>query len=168
MKLISLSLLTSLLHSPFLVHAANVAVRKIGENAVIKHNRVTWVGQDGFQDEFTCSGSYILSPSSDKKFASCCLKGETLKGTSATTFDCCAEGHDLAGSEAVGYICCPTGQTYNGKVCTNEKPLVENKCACTKDQDGTLGTEGCCDPEECSSGLKTGKSDLPMNSTIYI
>ena len=169
MKLIFVSLLTTLFHSLFQVHAAHVAVRNIGENAVIKDNGVTWVGEDGFQDGFTCPDSYFLSPSTDKKFASCCLKGQTLKGTSTTAFDCCAEGHDLAGSEAVGYTCCPTGQTYDGKICTNENAPVGSKCACTKDQDQTVTTEaGCCEPDECSSGLKTGKNELFMSLSMDI
>ncbi|KAM5444643.1 hypothetical protein MferCBS31731_000097 [Microsporum ferrugineum] len=155
MKLIYLGLLTNILNPPSLIHAANVAVRKIGNNAIIERNKVAWLGEDGFQDGFSCPDTHVLNPSADKQFASCCLPGQTLKGTSTTAFDCCAEDHDLAGSEAVGYTCCPTGQVYDGRVCKNGKPLVQGKCACSEDKNSTA--EGCCEPEECSSGLKTGK-----------
>ncbi|KAM5440111.1 hypothetical protein McanMca71_002731 [Microsporum canis] len=155
MKLIYLGLLTNILNPPSLIHAANVAVRKMGNNAIIERNKVAWLGEDGFQDGFSCPDTHVLNPSADKQFASCCLPGQTLKGTSTTAFDCCAEGHDLAGSEAIGYTCCPTGQVYDGRVCKNGKPLVQGKCACSEDKN--LTAEGCCEPEECSSGLKTGK-----------
>lgn len=161
MKLSSLGWLILFLRSHLQVQASNVPVRKLGEDAAIEDNRVSWKGQDGFQDGFTCPDPYILSPSADKMFASCCLKGEALKGTSSTAFDCCADGHDIAGSEAVGYRCCPTDQIYNGKVCTNGNSLVNSKCACAKDdQNQTASTEECCEPDECSSGLRTGKLEL--------
>ncbi|EGD87801.1 hypothetical protein H112_04271 [Trichophyton rubrum D6] len=166
MKLIYLGLLSNLLNSPSLTHAANVAVRKIGKDAMIKNNKVTWMGEDGFQDGFSCPDTHVLQPSADQQSASCCLPGLTLKGSSTTSFDCCAEGHDLAGSEAVGYICCPTGQIYDGKVCKNGKPLMEGKCACSEDKNVT--SEGCCEPEECSSGLKTGKCYTFKESNGYL
>jgi hypothetical protein len=121
--------------------------------------------------ELAVSGSYhceenetpFITP--DKKHATCCLEGESLKGSADTEWHCCAEGHDVTGSADVGYECCVKGSVYDGDMCKraekcpNGQEMVDGKCQCPKDQ--TMADDGTCKPVKagkCDSGLKTGTS----------
>ncbi|KAJ5959393.1 uncharacterized protein N7479_006543 [Penicillium vulpinum] len=137
-----------------------VNVRDIPPDADIIGNGVWW-GTGMPRDGFQCSPAFPLSISADKTVATCCLPGNSLKGSKDTEWHCCADGHDLTGSKDNGYQCCADGREWNGteckeKTCPNGKVLVNGVCQCP---DGTVeGTDGTCKPPpQCTSGLTTGK-----------
>lgn len=167
-----LKLLAAALFIPFALgvradFSKNIPVKEIHDGDIIDeaNGRVEIVGDgDGFVEYFSCDTKHgkVLALSDDRKFAACCLAGQTLLGSPDTAFDCCASGHDLAGSPEAGYRCCPTGQDFDGTKCTkpspvcrNGKVLVDGKCVCPRGT--TEAADGTCKKEAgCDSGLTTG------------
>lgn len=168
-----LKLLAAALFLPFALglrpdFTKNIPVKEIHEGDRIDeaNGRVEIVDQsgDGFVEYFTCDATKgkVLALSDDRKFAACCLPGQTLLGSPETAFDCCANGHDLVGKKETGYRCCPTGQDYDGTkcvipspVCRNGKVLMGGKCVCPRGT--TEAADGTCKKEAgCDSGLITG------------
>lgn len=166
MRGLSLLGLTVLLQS-HLTYGEPVNAREVGDKASIEGRKVTYQGEDGFWESFSCNpnGDTVMSLSSDKKYAACCPTGNTLQGSPDTEWHCCATGHELTGSEDVGFECCVKGSTFDGeeckrdkkKTCENGKVLIDGECQCP---DGKEELEdGTCEAEaegECESGVETG------------
>ncbi|SCV58783.1 related to cysteine-rich secreted protein [Fusarium fujikuroi] len=167
---LSLRIASLFLAAPLAILAQKVPhqqVKDLGDNVVITGSQVSWDDPvDGFTQSVSCSparGKY-LAITDDEKHAACCPAPDLLlKGSRATEFHCCAAGHDVAGDANVGYQCCPVGDTFDGTVCkpqcTGGKDLdVNGNCVCPTGQEED--NQGFCvvpPPDNCSSGLETGK-----------
>ncbi|KAJ6148448.1 hypothetical protein N7497_010430 [Penicillium chrysogenum] len=165
MKGSSLGILAILLQA-YAVYGRKVEPDEVGapgKEPYVEGHSIRW-GTGRYRGSYHCEENETPFITPDKKHATCCLEGESLKGSADTEWHCCAEGHDVTGSTDVGYECCVKGSVYDGYMCKraekcpNGQEMVDGKCQCPKGQ--TMADDGTCKPVKagkCDSGLKTGK-----------
>lgn len=146
MRTFSLGVLALL--SAHFAHGVKVEIDDIdtkGEEPRIEGDRIAW-GVGRFVRYYQCQPDETSFLLPNKRQATCCPVGTSLKGSADTEWHCCGEGHDLAGSTDVGFECCVEGFVFDGTECKRPDDVVVP-------------------PAKCESGLKTGMliSALPSS-----